>query len=156
MQTANLEPTVASAGSILDRILVGIDCSMDCHRALGVALELQRTHGSVVRLFHAAESGTSDDWLGGIGSPAVGGDWVTESIARLKRFVSNVAPDSASRVEIGARVGDLVFAVQCEIRDWEPTILIIAAPVHSRLTRSTAERLVHDIEVPVLIIPKTD
>jgi nucleotide-binding universal stress UspA family protein len=153
MQTANLEPMVASAGSILDRILVGIDCSMDSHLALGVALELQRTHGSVVRLFHAAESGTSDDWLGGIGSPAVGGDWVTESCARLGRFISNVAPDCSSRLEIGARVGDLVSAVRAEIREWEPTILIIAASVHTRLTRSTAERLVHDIEVPVLIIP---
>jgi hypothetical protein len=153
VQTSNLEPTVAGAGAILDRLLVVVDYSMDSHRALGVALELQRAHGSVVRLFHAAGSGSSDDWLGGIGSPAAGGDWVTESVARLRRFVANVAPTSASRIEVGARVGDLVPTVRAEIRAWNPTLLIVAAPVHARLSRSMAERLVHDIAIPVLIIP---
>jgi nucleotide-binding universal stress UspA family protein len=154
--TSNLEPTVATAGSMFDRLLVGIDYCMESHRALGIALELQRTHGSAVRLFHAAEGCGSDDWLGGIGSPSVGGDWVTESLLRLRRFIANVAPDSASRIEVGARVGDVVSGVRAEIRDWKPTLVIIAADVHARMSRSPAERLVHDSTVPVLIIPTTD
>jgi nucleotide-binding universal stress UspA family protein len=153
--TTSFEPTVASAGRMFDRILVAIDFSMESHRAIGVALELQRLHGSTVRLFHAAESSGSDDWLGGIGSPSVGGDWITESTGRLRRFVDNVAPGTSSRLEVGARVGELVFVLRLEIREWAPTLLIAALPVHSRIVRSPAEHLVHDLEVPTLIIPET-
>jgi nucleotide-binding universal stress UspA family protein len=152
--TSNYEPTVASAGRILDRVLVAVDFSMESHTAVGVALELQRVHGSVVRLFHAAESTGSDDWLGGIGSPAVAGDWVTESTARLRRFIDNVAPGAASKLEVSARVGEIVFALGLEIREWRPTLLIAALPVHSRILRSPAEHLVHDVEIPTMIIPK--
>jgi nucleotide-binding universal stress UspA family protein len=155
VQVTNLEPTVASAGRILDRVLVAVDFSMDSHRAVGVALELQRMHGSVVRLFHAAESSGSDDWLGGIGSPSVSGDWVVESTARLRRFLENVAPGSSTRFEVSARVGDVISALRAEIGAWAPTLLIAALPVHSRILRSPAEHLVHDLDVPTLIIPKT-
>jgi hypothetical protein len=152
--TRTVEPTVASAGQIFDRLLVAVDFSMDSHLAVGVALELQRLHGSVVRLFHVAESSGSDDWLGGIGSPSVGGDWVSESTARLRRFLENVAPGSSSRLEVAARVGEPIFALRLEVRDWSPTLLIAALSVHSRVIRSPAEHLIHDLYVPTLIIPK--
>jgi nucleotide-binding universal stress UspA family protein len=151
-----LEATVAAASKILDRILVAIDYSMDSHRALGVALELERLHGSIIRVFHAAESTGSDDWLAGIGSPSVGGDWVEESRHRLHRFLDNVAPGSSSRIEIAARVGNPIETIRREIRDWSPTLLIAAAHVHAIIVRSPAEQLVRDIKVPVLVLPRED
>jgi len=153
MHVSNVEPTVAAAGRILDRILVPIDYSMDSHLALGVALELQRTHGSTVRLFHAAESDGSDDWLGGIGSPAVGGDWVAKAKGRLRRFLENVAPGNAANVEVSARVGETLHTLLAEIREWRPSLLVAAATVDARVFRSAAQRIVRDAAIPTLIIP---
>lgn len=153
LNASDVEPTVAAASRILDRVLVAVDYTMDSHRAVGVALELKRTRGSAVRVFHAAESDGSDDWLAGIGSPAVGGDWIVEAKGRLGRFLENIAPGSARSVEIAARVGAPLHTLRREIDAWSPTLVIAAARVHARLVRSPAEHLVHDIPVPLMIIP---
>src|SRR5262245_41744941 len=95
---ANIEAfgeTVALGSGVFDRIFVPIDFSTASHLALGAALELHRTHGSTLCLFHAAQSDGSDEWLAGIGSPAASGDWVKESEGRLRRFLENVAPSVA-------------------------------------------------------------
>jgi nucleotide-binding universal stress UspA family protein len=148
------ESTVASARIIFERILVPVDYSMGSHRAVGAALELQRALGSAVCLFHTVESETSTEWLGGIGSPAVQGDWVTRAEARLQRFVENVAPGSAASIELRARIGgETVRLVHDEARRWRATLLIVSAQVRARLFRSPAERLIHDFPVPMLVIP---
>jgi nucleotide-binding universal stress UspA family protein len=151
--SASDEDPVPAAVHILDRLLVLVDYSADSQRAVGLALELQRTRDSVVRVFHAAHSEGSDEWLGGIGSPSVGGDWVAESKGRLRRFLENIAPGSSSRVEVGARVGLITSVLPAEIRAWSPTLIIAAVSVHARMFRSPAEQLVHEIPVPTLIIP---
>jgi nucleotide-binding universal stress UspA family protein len=130
-----------------------VDYTMSSHRALGIALELMRTHGSDVCVFHAAESGGSDDWLGGIGSPAVGGDWVSEAVARLRRFLDNVAPGASTRVEVMAKVGEPLPTLRIAAREWGASLIVAPAHVHARLFRSPAERLVHESEVPVLVLP---
>ena len=148
-----VEEHVARGSSVLDRILVPIDFTMDSHRALGVALEMMRTHGSSVCVFHAAESAGSDDWLGGIGSPSVGGDWVSEAEGRLRRFLENVAPGSSSRVEVMAKCGLPVQTMRRAAQEWGASLIVAPAGVHARFFRSPAERLVHDSGVPVLVIP---
>jgi nucleotide-binding universal stress UspA family protein len=155
-QTTAVDDLVASATTIFRRILVPVDFTMDSHRAVGVALALQREHGSAVCLFHAAESAGSDDWLGGIGSPSVGGDWVVESEARLRRFLDNVAPGASARVEVRARLGEAEHTVPRAARDWGATLVVAAASFHRRFRRSAAERLVHDLDVPTLILPTSD
>lgn len=163
MQTSSIgtEPrerdeAVAAAGGVFAKIFVPIDYTMDCHRALGVALELQRTHGSEIRLFHAARGDASEDWHGGIGADFVQGDWVTRARARLRDFVENVAPEALDKVELHACMGgETLRLVREEARRWGATLLVAAAPVHARLVRSSAEKLVHDIDIPALIIPST-
>ncbi|MBX3187873.1 MAG: universal stress protein [Labilithrix sp.] len=138
---------------LLARVIVPVDYSMDSQRAVRAALELQRGLGAAVCLFHAAESSESDEWLGGIGSPAVGGDWVAEAKDRLRRFLDNIAPGARAVVDVRARVGLPLDTLCEEARSWGATLVIAAANVHSWLLRSPAERLVREVGLPVLIVP---
>jgi nucleotide-binding universal stress UspA family protein len=149
----NVEENVALGAQTLDRIFVPIDYSMSSHRALGIALELMRTHGSAVCIFHAARSDSSDDWLGGIGSPAVGGDWVADAQDRLRRFLDHVAPEAAARVEVMAKVGSTIDTLRRAAREWRASLLVAPVDVHAELLRSPAERLVHETDVPILVLP---
>jgi nucleotide-binding universal stress UspA family protein len=146
---------VASGKWVFERVFVPVDYSRDSQLAVGVALELQRVHGSRVCLFHAAEGGGENDFLGGIGSPAVQGDWVEQARERLRRFIENVAPDAKDRFELRAAMDtdDVLRMIHDEARTWGASLLVIAAPVHRRLLRSKAERVVHDSEIPTLVIP---
>lgn len=149
-----VEPTLAAdANALFRRLFVPVDFSMISHRAVGVALELQRAHGSQVCVFHWVQSDGSDDWLGGIGSPAVAGDWIAETKNRLRRFLDNVAPGAAEQVEVHARFGETITSIRRAAEEWEATLVIAAAGVHRALLRSPAEQLVHDFDVPTLIIP---
>jgi nucleotide-binding universal stress UspA family protein len=150
------EENVVRGSRVLDRVFVPVDYTMSSHRALGVALELMRTHGSDVCVFHAQESAGSDDWLGGIGSPSVGGDWVSEALARLRRFLENVAPGSSSRVEVMAKVGESMPTIRRAAQEWGASLIVAPADVHARIFRSPAEHLVHESDIPVLVIPNDE
>lgn len=150
---SNIQPDVLAGGEIFDRIFVPIDFSPSSHRALGAALELFRVRDARVCLFHAAHSDASDEWLGGIGSPAVGGDWIAEAKERLRRFVDNVAPRMAGQVELMAEVGDPVRALRRAAHEWGATLMIVSAKVHALLFRSPAEQLVRDNDIPILVVP---
>lgn len=153
-ERAAFDPAIVSAAEIFRRVIVPIDYSMESHRAFGVALDLVETHGSTVSLFHAEESSGADEWLGGIGSPSVGGDWIAEAKGRLRRFVLNVAPWMAGRVDILASIGeDPVHELRRAAHGWGATLVVASANVYSGFLRSPAERLVHGFEVPTLIIP---
>lgn len=148
------ERTVAQARAIYRRVFVPVDFSMSSHRALGAALELARTQGSTVCLFNMAESEGEDDFLGGIGSPAVGGDWPAESEERLHRFVENVAPGYVDRVEVRSRIGgDAARSIHEEAARWGATLIVVASEMHARWLRSPAERIVRDLDIPILLIP---
>ena len=138
---------------VFDRIFVPVDYSIESHRAVRLALELRRTRGSAVCLFHAVESTGSDDWLGGIGSPAVGGDWVAEAHERLRRFLANLGVTDDG-IAVRARIGRPLRMLCDEARDWGATLVVAAARVHASLVRSPAERLVRQLGLPVLVIPE--
>ncbi|MDB4935534.1 MAG: hypothetical protein JWP87_2506 [Labilithrix sp.] len=141
------------AERLFDRIFVPIDYTTDSHSAALAALDLRRSHGSAMCLFHAAESTGSDDWLAGIGSPAVGGDWIAETNDRLRRFLAHIAPDAAGGVEVRACVGSPVAELSKEARRWGATLVVAAASVQARLLRSPGERILRELQLPVLIIP---
>lgn len=155
-ERTDVDPRISTASELFRRVLVPIDYSLDSHRALGVALELMRTHGAAVGLFHAEESSGSDEWLGGIGSPSVGGDWIAHARARLRRFVENVAPWALDRVELLASVGDPRTGLRRVAESFRPTLVVVAADVAGGFFRSPAERLVHGSEVPMLVIPSSE
>jgi nucleotide-binding universal stress UspA family protein len=152
--TTGFEPTLMEAKTIFDRLFVPVDYSMDSHRAVGAALELQRVLGSSVCLFHAAESDGTHEFLGGLGSSAVNGDWLVHAEQRLRRFVENVAPECGERIELRARMGgETVRLVHDEAHRWGATLIIVSAEVRARIFRSKAERLIHDFDLPTLVIP---
>lgn len=154
MQTTDVDlRPAAAAGTIFRRLFVPVDFSMHSHQAVGIALELQRTHGSEVCVFHWVGSSGSDDWLGGIGSPAVAGDWVAETRGRLRRFLENIAPGASERIDVQARFGENIQSIRHAAEEWDATLVIATASVRPYLLRSAAERLVHKFEVPTLIIP---
>ncbi len=141
------------ANALFRRLFVPVDFSMSSHRSVGVALELEKTFGSKVCVFHWVQSTGSDDWLGGIGSPAVAGDWIVETKDRLRRFLDNIAPGVSEHVEVHARFGETIASIRRAAEEWEATLVIAAASVHRALLRSPAEQLVHDFDVPTLILP---
>lgn len=153
LQSSQIEQKVVAGGSILDRVFVPVDYSMASHLAVGVALELRQTHGSEICLFHAVESDGTDEWLGGIGSDATRGDWVVAGRARLRRFLDHVAPGLGDGIDLRARVGTIDGTLRREAREWGATLIVATADVHTRLFRSPAERLVHDTNIPILVIP---
>lgn len=148
------EPSVGRARSILERIFVPVDFSMESHRAVGVALALQRSLRAEVCLFHAAQSDGTDEFLGGLGSPAVLGDWRAQAEQRLRRFLCNVVPGYPEHVDVLAAVeARSPRVIREEARKWGATLVVLSTDVHG-LFRSEAEKVVHDFDIPVLVIPR--
>lgn len=150
------EPSVGRARSILERVFVPVDLSMDSHRAVGVAFALQRFLRAEVCLFYAAEPDATNDFLGGIGNPAtLMGNWLTAAEDRLKRFLHNLVPGYPYPVELRASLDvNVPRLVHNEARAWGASLVIMTADVHARFFRSEAEKMIHDFDIPVLVIPK--
>lgn len=153
MQLVTPGESLTEGTSVLDRVFVVVDYSRGCRRALATALEIQRTHGSAVCLFHSGESDASDDWLGGIGATAVRGEPEWEAEDRLRRYVENVCPECRDQLELRARVGDPLETIPLEARDWGATLVIAAASNRREFFTSPAEQLVHKLRIPTLILP---
>jgi nucleotide-binding universal stress UspA family protein len=145
---------LSEAQALFRRVFVPLDYSPDSHRTVGVALELQRIHGSDVCLFHLHHGGTSAEFLSGLGAPA--GDGNEEAKGRMRRFVDNIAPGVHARVDVRARIGGETEKRQLfveEAVDWGATLIVVTETVHSRLLRSVAEQVVRRSQIAVLTIP---
>jgi nucleotide-binding universal stress UspA family protein len=144
------------ARGAFQRVFVPIDYSSDCHHALGVALELQRSYGAAVCLFHVVHGDGSDDFLGGLGVRT--DNWVAEAERRLSRFLRHVAPGAEGGIELRARIGGEGERVQMfldEATEWRATLLVLTATIHSSLFRSVAERVVRKSDIAVLALPSS-
>ena len=145
---------LSRARAPFERIFVPVDYGADGHRAVGVALELQRVYGSTVCLFHVQDEEGSEEFLAGVGAP-VDADGASEAIGRLRRFVDNIAPGAASRVEARARVGgdaETAKLVLDEAAEWRATLIVVTATTHRALLRTVAERVVRKTPVAVLVL----
>jgi nucleotide-binding universal stress UspA family protein len=138
------------------RVLVPVDYSTDSHRAVGVALELHRVHGSAVCLFHVQHDQGNDEFLGGLG--AVQQQRVSDALGRLKRFVDNIAPGTAADVEMRARVGgegERAKFILEGAAEWNATLIILTNAQHRTLFPSIAQRVVKKANVAVLALSAT-
>jgi nucleotide-binding universal stress UspA family protein len=146
----------ALATSLFERVFVVVDFAIPPHKAIGAALELRDAFGSAVCLFATPELTGGDEFLAGIGSPSViGADLAEEAKGRLLRFVRNVAPDYEGKVELRAKVGvDPHGNLKAEAHRWGATLVIVTANSRGGLfVRSPAERVVHGLDIPVLVVP---
>lgn len=146
-----MEPNVAQAKTIFARVFVPIDYTMASHRALGVALELQRTLGSAVCVYHDSESSTHDEFLGGLGGAKQGKG---EAEGRMHRFLDNVAPGAGRNLEVRTRVGEEIDeGIRREARDWGATLIVLPESQHKGLLRSRAEKIQRELGIPTLLLP---
>ncbi len=145
---------LSESQALFRRVFVPVDYSLDSHRTVGVAVELQRVHGSDVCLFHLHHGDTSAEFLSGLGAPAGDGD--AEAKGRLLRFIDNIAPGVGARVDLRARIAGepekrRVFVE--EAVDWGATLIVVTETVHTMLFRSVAEKVVRRSHIAVLTLP---
>jgi nucleotide-binding universal stress UspA family protein len=149
---------IGEARMLFERILVLIDLTTQSStRAAELAFELRRAFGSRVCLFQMPELSGGDDFLAGLGSPSVvGADLLEEAKGRLQRFVDNIAPEESGMVELRASMGvNAIETMKEEAVLWRASLVIAAADSHGGVffLRSPAEKLVHDFDIPVLVLP---
>jgi nucleotide-binding universal stress UspA family protein len=153
MQSQEQHPA-SQAGTVFSRILVPVDFKPSCHPAIHLALDLQRIHGAQVCVFNAGKSGEGDRFLSGIGSPTEAGDISGESRDALARLVDNIAPGQAEKVECDANLADdFADAIRGKVTDWKASVVLLTHEAHHSLLRTPTEKLVHILDVPVLVLP---
>ena len=151
--SGNIEGTAAEAKELFARVFVPVDYTRASHQAVGVALELARAFGSRVCVFQLAEEGGADEFLGGLGDRRTPSDLVKNAKERLHRFIEHIAPGEADAVEVRASTAvKPIEEIHDEARRWGAT-LVIAATTFEGFFRSPAEKLVHNFDIPVLLIP---
>jgi nucleotide-binding universal stress UspA family protein len=138
------------------RILVPVDFAECSRRALATALELQRRFGSEICIFHLAQQGGADEFIGGLGNPTLPADLVTQTEDRLRRFVDNVFPGQASLVSCRAQVGaDLVHAIDRIAGQWNATLVILGGHPHQGVFRTLTEQIIQQLDTPVMVLRRT-
>jgi nucleotide-binding universal stress UspA family protein len=148
-----IDPTVARAGEVFARVFVPVDFTISSHEAVGVALRLKRAFDSRVCIFQLVESGGADEFLAGLGAPATPSDLVSNATERLRSFIDHIAPGFADSVEVRAYAYvKPIEDIRNEARRWGAT-LVVAATTFAGIFRSPAEKLVHNFDIPVLLIP---
>jgi nucleotide-binding universal stress UspA family protein len=146
----------ALATPMFERVFVIVDFTISPHAAIGAALELHEAFGSAICLFATPQLTGGDEFLAGLGSPSViGADLAEEAKGRLARFLRNVAPEYENKVELRARVGgDPLHCLKGEAHRWGATLVIATASSRGGLfVRSQAERVVHGLDIPILLVP---
>lgn len=147
------ELIVAHGRELFSRVFVPVDFTLSSQGAVGTALALKQAFGSEVCIFQLAEGGGADEFLGGLGDPQTPADLVLKTKDRLRRFIQNIAPDFADSVEVRA-YADVkpIEDIRNEAHRWGAT-LVLAATTFEGVFRSPAEKLVHNFNIPVLLIP---
>ena len=121
--------------------------------ALGAALTLQKRFDSEVHLFRLTQSTENDQFLAGTGASLSPQELVTSAEERLRRFVDNVLPGRAAEVIVHANVGaDVIHSVARAAKHIGATLALIPAESRHRLFRTTTEKLVLELDCPVLLV----
>src|SRR4051812_26043595 len=90
---------VKNVEALYRRVLVPVDFSPKCHRALAVALDWQRRYGSEVYVLHLAGFDQDDEFLAGLGSMPHSDYIIHDAEERLKRFAEIVEAGASARVQ---------------------------------------------------------
>jgi nucleotide-binding universal stress UspA family protein len=146
----------ALATPMFERVFVVVDFAISPHATVGAALQLHEAFGSAVCLFATPQLTGGDEFLAGLGSPSViGADLAEEAKGRLVRFLRNVAPEYETKVELRARAGgDPLHCLKSEAHRWGATLVVATASSKGGLfVRSHAERVVHGLDIPILLVP---
>lgn len=149
--TKAFDESLEAGRRIFERLFVVFDFSRHARRALGVALDLRRDHGSAICLFHVVELTSGDDWVAGIGGDRAG--WASDAHGMLGRYVESLPQAVRPGIELMASPGPAMAAIRAAAHDWRATLIIAPESVHRVLLASPGEQLVRNTDVPTLIIP---
>jgi nucleotide-binding universal stress UspA family protein len=138
------------------RILVPIDLSQSSHQSLQAAATISAWTGATVDVLHVVEA--MGDWDGNFGSIRT---WPTvEEIrqharARAQELIEPLAIDP-DLVEISIATGFISESILDHATETHPSLIIQASHaggIGRRLLGSTAERILHRSQIPVLTLP---
>jgi nucleotide-binding universal stress UspA family protein len=138
----------------MDRILVAVDRADNASEVVAYAVELARSAGGKVRLFHSVVIPPPVPVPGVLAPGAFDGETLygvtAEWLERLAREVPEGLRDGAV-----ADVGPVVRRLRAEVRSYAPDLVVIGAHAHGPIARvlgSTAARIVNRIDRPVLVV----
>lgn len=154
-------PKTEDQGSALDVsspancLLVPIDFSSASRDAFTFAMRLSRQWTSKVVAFYAPGADGNDEFLDYTGVPWGRSDVLGEAHGQLSRFADTVVPGSAGGICIDAlRHDSPVVAVVEACARHKPSFVILGAHFRDRprWSRSRAERIMHAIACPVILL----
>src|SRR4051794_14395017 len=85
-------PDIAEARRLYQRILVPVDFTTRCRRAVAVAIDWQRRYNGELYLMHLAGFDSDDEFLAGLGSPPRMDSAIRDADERLARLAESIAP----------------------------------------------------------------
>jgi nucleotide-binding universal stress UspA family protein len=138
------------------RILVPVDFSAAARAAYVAALGIADRFGSQVILFNAPGPDNNDEFMNATGVPWGRDDVAEDAREHLRSFADTVVAGSATRVTIDvAQADDPVKAVVAACGRLAPSLVVLGVHprVRRRLRRTIHERIVHDVDCAVLLVP---
>jgi nucleotide-binding universal stress UspA family protein len=146
---------VVDASTVFARILVPLDFSPACRRAVVVAYDLAKKYGSEVHVFNLARFGENTEFLAGLGAPRSRDDVHRDACAHILDYVQTVVPGAPPFTTCEVAMGDdLVEGVALAARKCRATCLVLAVQTHARrpLFRTRAEKIVRTVTCPVILV----
>lgn len=142
--------------TLFTKILVPIDFSPESRRALITACELRVMTGAELHVFLVRDKGVNDEFIAGLGQPWTETDVEVSARDQLEYFCSSICKGVhcvTGNVTIGE---DVVHGVADTARRIGASIVVLAA--HEKkagIFRNRAERIVKELEIPVLVLKGT-
>jgi nucleotide-binding universal stress UspA family protein len=145
----------ALAGAMFARILVPLDFSPACRRAVVVAYDLARRYGSEIHVFNLATFGANSEYLASLGRPRSRDDVTRDACDHVRDYIGTVVPGAAPYASCEVAMGDdLVAGVADAAQKCGATCIVLAVHQHRRrpLLRTRAEKIVQTVPVPVILV----
>jgi nucleotide-binding universal stress UspA family protein len=143
------------ASSVFARILVPLDFSPGCRRAVIVAYDLAKKYGSEIHVFNLARFGENTEFLAGLGAPRSRDDVHRDACAHIHDYVETVVPGAQPFTTCEVAMGDdLVQGVAGAAKKCLATCIVLAVHSHARrpLFRTRAEKILHAVPCPVFLV----
>ncbi len=138
-------------GLLFRRILVPIDYSSESRHALQTAWELRRLHNGEIHAFVTTDFGQTSG-LRGLGVVWGRQDVTEHARERLHRFAEDACGGGTAITDDALFGTDVVRGITQAAEDCEATVVILAVHQHNRFFRSRAEKIVHNLGIPVLVL----
>ncbi len=146
----------------MKKLLVATDFSSTARAALRFARTLSGHTGATLELITVSRDPRADTWVTLSGNPDTHTDGVTSAArSELERLCDEVlSKEDLSEAPVHVRVGEVTQSVLAVAQDTDADVVVCGATGTTRLQAlffgATANRLVRQSTLPVLIVPDSD